>query len=148
IIQASHQCLYGSVHIQYTGRGSISDSHGAFTIENREGNTLIDTMVGYDEYTEVLGGNRQLSIQLGKGDYTDLEEVVVIGYGSVRKKDLTGSVSHIGQEVMETRVATSVTDYLKGSIAGVNIGINNNESGGGDIQVRGPATLQASSSPL
>jgi len=137
-----------SVRIQESGRGTLTDSLGAFTIESREGNHLIVTMVGYAEYTEVLGGNRQLSIQLGKGDYTDLEEVVVIGYGSVRKKDLTGSVSHIGQEVMETRVATSVTDYLKGSIAGVNIGINNNASGGGDIQVRGPASLQASSSPL
>lgn len=148
VVDESNQPLPNvSVQIEQSAGGTSTDSVGVFRIEAQPGSRLVLTMVGFAEHREVLGEAHNLRIQMQRHG-TDLEEVVVIGYGTVRKKDLTGSVSRIGQEVMETRVATSVTDYLKGSVAGVNIGINNTASGGGSIEVRGPASLQASSSPL
>src|SRR5690606_31986257 len=77
-----------------------------------------------------------------------LDEVVVVGYGTMKRSDVTGSIGHVSEEVIETTVATSVADYLKGSVAGVNLSIDNSSSGGGSIQVRGPASLTASTSPL
>ncbi|MCU7693669.1 SusC/RagA family TonB-linked outer membrane protein [Haoranjiania flava] len=149
VVNAQNQPLEGvAVQVQGSGTGAITGASGTFSIRAQKGKTLIFTMLGYNTHSEVLGNIKELTIQLSEAGAQDLDEVVVIGYGTVRKKDLTGSVAHIGQEVMETRVATSVTDFLKGSIAGVNIGVNNNASGGGSIQVRGPASLQASTSPL
>src|SRR5690606_37976908 len=148
VVDESNQPLPNvSVQIEQSAGGTSTDSVGLFSIEATPNSRLLFSIVGFAAHRETLGEVRTLQIQMQR-EGMDLEEVVVIGYGTVRKNDLTGSVSRIGQEVMETRVATSVTDYLKGSVAGVNIGINNTASGGGSIEVRGPASLQASSSPL
>ncbi|MCM1222115.1 MAG: TonB-dependent receptor plug domain-containing protein, partial [Lachnospiraceae bacterium] len=78
-----------------------------------------------------------------------LEDMVVIGYGSLKRKDLTGAVSHIGEEVLSTRTATNALDFLVGAVPGVNITPSTSASGGASsLQIRGQQSLKANSSPL
>lgn len=129
--------------------GTISDIDGGYKLKiPGKKATLVFSYIGYKTEEKVVEANaNKLDIVLTE-DAALLEEVVVVGYGTMKKKDVTGSVAHIGKEVMETKVATNVVDFLKGNIAGVNIGVDNNASGGGSIEVRGPASLKASTSPL
>ena len=132
-----------------TTSGTITNIDGEYELNIRgDQATLVFSYIGFETVeSEVASGVSQLDIVLQE-DTQLLDELVVIGYGTVRKRDLTGSVASIGGEVIESTVATNVVDYLKGGIAGVNIGVSNNASGGGSIQVRGPASLQAATSPL
>lgn len=137
------------VTIKGTTQGTTTDLDGTFRlpVKTEEG-ILVFSMIGYEtKEVRVSSTTNNIEVELIEASEM-LDEVVVVGYGTVKKKDLTGSVSHIGREVMETKVATNFVDFLKGSIAGVNIGVDNNASGGGSIEIRGPASLKAASSPL
>ncbi len=129
--------------------GTISNIDGGYSLKiPRKKVTLVFSFVGYKTMEKSIDANTtKFDVELAE-DAELLDEVVVVGYGTMKKKDVTGSVSHIGKEVMETKVATNAVDFLKGNIAGVNIGVDNNASGGGTIEVRGPASLTASTSPL
>lgn len=129
--------------------GTISNMDGGYSLKiPRKKVTLVFSFVGYKTMEKSIDANTtKLDVELAE-DTELLDEVVVVGYGTMKKKDVTGSVSHIGKEVMETKVATNAVDFLKGNIAGVNISVDNNASGGGTIEVRGPASLTASTSPL
>ena len=129
--------------------GTISDIDGRYSLKmpDKKG-ILVFSFIGFKTLEKAVEvGTTKLDVVLAE-DVELLDEVVVVGYGTMKKKDVTGSVSHIGKEVMETKVATNAVDFLKGNIAGVNISVDNNASGGGTIQVRGPASLTASTSPL
>ncbi|MDR0429390.1 MAG: SusC/RagA family TonB-linked outer membrane protein [Tannerellaceae bacterium] len=137
------------VIVKGTSIGTVTNVSGNYEISTGNGAfTLVFSYIGYKVLeVEVTPGRNRIDVVLQEETQL-LDELVVIGYGTVRKRDLTGSVAHVGRETIETKVATSVADFLKGSIAGVNININNDAQGGGSIQVRGPASLQASTSPL
>lgn len=129
--------------------GTISDVNGNFYLKvpNKK-ITLVFSFVGYKTLERIIDvSDSKIDVKLEE-DTELLEEVVVVGYGTMKRKDVTGSVAHIGSEIMETKVATNVVDFLKGNIAGVNISVDNNASGGGSIEVRGPASLTAATSPL
>lgn len=129
--------------------GTISDVNGNFYLKvpNKKV-TLVFSFVGYKTLERIIDvSDSKIDVKLEE-DTELLEEVVVVGYGTMKRKDVTGSVAHIGSEIMETKVATNVVDFLKGNIAGVNISVDNNASGGGSIEVRGPASLTAATSPL
>lgn len=129
--------------------GTISDVNGNFYLKvpNKKV-TLVFSFVGYKTLERTIDvTDSKIDVKLEE-DTELLEEVVVVGYGTMKRKDVTGSVAHIGSEVMETKVATNAVDFLKGNIAGVNISVDNNASGGGSIEVRGPASLTAATSPL
>lgn len=129
--------------------GTISDINGNYLLKvPHKKSTLVFSFIGYKTIEKIIDANMtRLDVTLYE-DNELLDEVVVIGYGTMKKKDVTGSVGHIGKEVMETKVATNVVDFLKGNVAGVNIDVDNSASGGGGIQVRGPASLTAGTSPL
>lgn len=131
--------------------GTISDMNGEFSLKlplNQKSFTLSFSFIGYRTLEKKVGPNEnQLNIQLEE-DTEMLDEVVVVGYGTMKRKDVTGAVAHLGSEITETKVATNAVDFLKGNIAGVNISVDNNASGGGTIEVRGPASLTAKTSPL
>lgn len=138
-----------TVIVKGTSGGTITDIDGNFQIKvNAAPSTLVFSFIGYETQEILIPSETNTMNVVLREDNKLLDEVVVIGYGTVRKKDLTGSVAHVGNEIIETKVATTVADYLKGNLAGVNIGVNNDAAGGGSIQVRGPASLQASTSPL
>lgn len=129
--------------------GTISNMDGEYSLKiPRKKATLVFSFVGYKTIEKDIDANvTKLDVILLE-DTELLDEVVVVGYGTMKKKDVTGSVAHIGSEVLDTKVATNAVDFLKGNIAGVNISVDNNASGGGSIEVRGPASLKASTSPL
>ena len=77
-----------------------------------------------------------------------LDEVVVIGYGTAKKKDLTGSVASVKADLVENEKPQAVQDMLRGTIAGLEVGFATDAKGGGDLEIRGVNTLTASSSPL
>ena len=129
--------------------GTISDINGKYSLQLPQKEvTLVFSFIGYKTVEQKVGaGQNRVDLQMEE-DTEMLDEVVVVGYGTMKRKDVTGSVAHLGSEVMETKVATNAVDFLKGNIAGVNISVDNNASGGGDIEVRGPASLTAKTSPL
>jgi TonB-linked SusC/RagA family outer membrane protein len=138
-----------SIGIKGTTKGTIADVNGNFQIPMQQTEeVLVFKMIGYQtEEVTVKDKSKPLNVVLFESS-EQLEDVVVIGYGSVKKKDLTGSVSHIGKEVTETKVATNFIDFLKGSVAGLRVSVDNSASGGGTMQIRGPASLRAQPTPL
>jgi hypothetical protein len=77
-----------------------------------------------------------------------LEEVVAIGYGTAKKRDLTGAVASVKSERLENEKPQSVQDILRGNVAGLSVGFSSLAKGGGDLEVRGDNTLKTSSNPL
>ena len=81
-------------------------------------------------------------------DQQALEEVVVIGYGAVKKKDLTGAIAQVKADKYATQQSTNVLDMLNGTVAGFNSNIGTSASGASEMEIRGPASLSANNSPL
>src|SRR5690606_10532588 len=103
--------------------------------------------IGYVTQEIVLGNLTQIEVSL-EPDIKSWGEVVVVGYGSVRKRDLTGSVGSVGSDDIASRGTTSVMSALQGSVAGVDISSNSVKPGGGfTIQIRGKNSL-AGGEPL
>lgn len=134
--------------LKSNGTGTTTNENGQFFINANLGSTLSFSMVGYQPEDRILGVDTSFTVILASGQDSLLNDVIVIGYGTSTKRDLTGSISHVGKEVLNTKVATSFIDFLKGSVPGVNVSIDNNAAGGGKLEIRGPASLQASSAPL
>lgn len=135
-----------NVVVKGTTTGVITDLDGNFSLSGKKGYTLVFSYIGMVSQEVIFKGN-PLHIVM-QDDTKSLGEIVVVGYGTMKRKDVTGSVAHIGKEVMETKVATNIVDFLTGSIAGVNISPSSGAAGGGSIEVRGPASLKASTAPL
>nr|WP_320037655.1 TonB-dependent receptor [uncultured Bacteroides sp.] len=147
VVDPGNMPLIGvNVLVKGTTTGVITDIDGKFSLNGKKGNTLVFSCIGMVSQ-EIIFKGTPLHIVM-RDDTKTLGEVVVVGYGTMKRKDVTGAVSHIGKEVMQTKVATNVVDFLTGSIAGVNISPSSGAAGGGSIEVRGPASLKASTSPL
>jgi TonB-linked SusC/RagA family outer membrane protein len=141
------QPLFGvSVLLKGTNTGVVTDVDGSFSIKAKIGETLIVNYLGYAS-TEVKIAGNQLKIRL-KEDRKALDEVVVIGYGKAKRKDLTGSISSIsGEELLKTRPVT-FDQALQGKVAGVVVQQTSGQPGGGvNIQIRGLSSF-GNSSPL
>ncbi|SEA36535.1 TonB-linked outer membrane protein, SusC/RagA family [Arachidicoccus rhizosphaerae] len=137
-----------SVLIKDSKTGTMSNDNGQFILSAEAGSTLHLSMIGYVPKDELLSTDTIINVVLDATSDSTLNDVVVIGYGTTTKRDLTGAVSHLDSKVLETKVATSFVDFLKGTIPGVNVAINNGASGGGTLEIRGPASLTASTTPL
>lgn len=128
--------------------GTITDIDGKFTINADKKATLLVSYIGYIERKIEVGGRSSLLIKL-KEDTQTLDEVVVVGYGSVKKSDLTTSVAQIKAETIEGRPLTSLSDALAGTLAGVQVqtssGIPGEEL---QILVRGASSINSASTPL
>ncbi|MNX21348.1 Vitamin B12 transporter BtuB [compost metagenome] len=137
-----------SVRIKNTQVGTLTDGAGKYSIKAPEGNaTLVFTFVGFTSQEIPLNGRTNINIALE--DATQgLTDVVVIGYGTAQKKDVTGAVSSIKATQLENENPNSVTDILRGNIPGLSVGFNNSAKGGGDLLVRGKTTLTGTTTPL
>jgi len=141
------QPLFGvSVLLKGTNTGVVTDVDGSFSIKTKMGETLIFNYLGYVSKELKIAGNN-LTIRL-KEDRKALDEVVVIGYGKAKRKDLTGSISSIsGEELVKTRPVT-FDQALQGKVAGVVVQQTSGQPGGGvNIQIRGLSSF-GNSSPL
>ncbi|AWX45551.1 TonB-dependent receptor SusC [Flagellimonas maritima] len=137
-----------NVLVKGTNTGTQTDFDGNYTIEASSSNTLIFSYLGQKTVERTVGSNTNINIQMEE-DASQLEEVVVVGYGSQKKSDLTGSVASVsGDEIARLPVA-SVDNALKGRAAGAFISSPSGTPGAGiSIQIRGNTSLSASSEPL
>ncbi|MFV0605895.1 MAG: SusC/RagA family TonB-linked outer membrane protein [Niabella sp.] len=146
---AGGQPLAGvSVRIKGTQTGTVTNENGFFTIDASANDTLIISNVGYVEQEIIVGSQRNLSITLIAAD-TKLDEVVVIGYGTVKKRDLTGAVTSVKSAEITARPGPNPMESLQGRVAGLDITRTSGQPGSGlTMQLRGTRSFSASGTPL
>jgi len=138
--------LGASLFIEETKKSTISDQDGKFTIEAKVGETLTVTYIGFVTQKIKITGNK-ITIRL-KEDISSLKEVVVIGYGKVQRKDLTGSISSVTGDELRKTAPVTFDQALQGKVAGMVVQQTSGQPGGGvNIQIRGLSSF-GSSSPL
>jgi len=130
-----------SLVVKNTARGASSDFDGNFIISNiSQGETLVFSYLGFSTKEIVINNSNDLNVVLVE-DTQSLDEVVVIGYGTQRKKEITGAVSVISTETIEKLKPTQIEQALQGQVAGVNVTTNSGSPGGGStISIRGVST--------
>src|SRR5690606_16049668 len=136
-----------SIKLKNRSGGTTTDDQGRFSIAVHPKSTIVLSSVGFLNKELEVDGQTTLHIAMDAGN-TELTEVVVIGYGTASRKDVTGSIASVKAEQLENENPQSVADLLKGNIAGLSVSQNTSAKGGGDLLVRGKTTLSASTSPL
>ncbi|GAB3716036.1 TonB-dependent receptor [Spirosoma flavus] len=137
-----------SVVVAGTSTGTITDVEGKFSISAAKGNTLTFSFVGYQPGSEKIANADVLNIQLVP-DETNLSEVVVVGYGTQTKRELTGAITSIKAAEMKDIPATNISQRLQGKLAGVQINQNTGQPGAElSIRIRGAASINAGNNPL
>lgn len=135
-----------NIIVKGTTNGTITDFDGNFTLNAPRGSILSISYIGYKS-TEVAAAP-SLTVTL-KDDSQVLNDVVVIGYGSVKKSDLSGSVVAIKAEEMNRGAVTSPQELIQGKVPGLFVAPGNGQPGAGStIRIRGGASLNASNDPL
>ena len=131
-----------------TSTGTVTDFDGTYTLQVPEGvEQLRFSYTGYATVTEDIGGRTTIDLALTAGEL--LEEVVVVGYGAVKKDDLTGSVNTIQEETFNQGAIVSPTNLIAGKVAGVNISTGDGNPGEGPtVRIRGGTSINASNNPL
>ena len=129
-----------------TTNGTVTDWDGNFELNVKPGAKLAISYMGYK--TQELDAKAMMNVKLGE-DAAVLDEVVVVGYGVVKKNDATGSVTAIKPDDMNKGLQTNAQDMIQGKIAGVNVSTDGGTPGGGaTIRIRGGSSLNASNDPL
>ena len=137
-----------SILIKGTGTGTITDADGKYAIKVSDSKAvLVFSFVGYTPQEIIVGNRKVIDVEL-KDDAVLLKDVVVIGYGSVKKKDLTGSITSVTEKDLQ-KGEISPDRMILGKVAGVQVTPNGGAPGSGSrIRIRGGASLTASNDPL
>lgn len=138
-----------TVLVKGTSTGTLTDIDGNYSIKvPSSDDVIVFSFVGYEQQEIQVGSQSVINLSLSPST-AQLEEVVVIGYGTVKKSDLTGSVGSINGEELNTVAQTSVDQALQGRVAGVRITQTNAEPGGGfSVRIRGTNSITAGNEPL
>lgn len=136
-----------SILAQGTTVGTSTNIDGEYTINVAPDATLVVSYVGYDTQNVPVDGRTSINVTMQENSVM-LNEVVAIGYGTVKKSDATGSVAVIKPDEIEAGLATSVQDMLVGQTPGVVVTQAGGPEGGGTIRIRGGSSLNASNEPL
>ncbi|MDR0863840.1 MAG: SusC/RagA family TonB-linked outer membrane protein [Candidatus Symbiothrix sp.] len=150
VTDATGETLPGvSIAVKGTNKGTISDLDGKYKISVPNKNAILTfSFLGYTTKEITVGDKKEINVILNE-DINNLEEVVVIGYGAVKKRDLTGAVSSIKASDINLTAAASVGHALQGKVAGLSVMQNSAQPGGGlDILVRGAGSVNAGNKPL
>ena len=131
----------------HQSNGAITDVDGHFVLNVSPQATLVFSYVGYKTQEVALNGRRDLQVKLLE-DSEALEEVVVIGYGAVRKADLAGSVAVMDSKQFKDQPITRVEDALQGRVSGVSVMSSGVPGGDMKIRVRGTSSVNKSNDPL
>ena len=143
---AGEDIIGATIRVEGTQTATVSDFDGNFVLKANEGATLVVSYVGYQNATVKAAPTVEVTLV---DDETVLQDVVVIGYGSVRKSDATGSVMSVEADQLNKGLATSPADLLQGKTPGVQIVTNSGAPGAGaKIRIRGGSSLSASNDPL
>ena len=134
---------------QGTKNGTVTDMDGNFTIKLQgKSHKLLISYVGMKSKTVDVSGQSSINVVL-EDDATTLNDLVVVGYGTVKKSDLTGSVASVGTEQLNAKGAASVLEGLQGSTPGVNITPSSGRVGEGfNIEIRGKSSINGGTAPL
>lgn len=137
-----------SVVITGTTKGIVTDFDGKFSLDvPKEATTLTISFTGYDPQTVTIGAANVIDVQLDAGKL--LNEVVVVGYGSQKKSDLTGTLTSVSEKSFNRGILNSPEQLLTGKVAGMQVTTNSGEPGTGTtIRIRGATSVRASNEPL
>ena len=140
--EGTHQPVFGaSIQVKGTSRGAITDEKGQFALTANPGDKLLVSSMEYESQEITVGAENTIQIVLKKST-AGLNEVVIIGYGTVKKKDLTGSIATLKATDIKSEGVSNVSRALQGKLAGVTV-----ESAGGDpgsgmrVLIRGAGTI-------
>ncbi|MDR1683783.1 MAG: TonB-dependent receptor, partial [Candidatus Symbiothrix sp.] len=133
-----------SVVVQGSNIGTVTDVDGNFTISVPQGKSLTFSYIGYVKQTVVVKGNAPLNVAL-KMDALMLDEVVAIGYGTMKKSDLTGAVASVKADDLKKAPVSSLDQALQGRLAGVTVNANSGQPGAAaEVRIRGIGTVNDS----
>lgn len=137
-----------TVSIKGQSSGTLTDINGSYSISiPDQGAILVFSSIGYVSQEVAVGSQSIVNVSL-ESDVKGLEEVVVVGYGAVRKSDVTGAIAKIGQKEMEAMPVQNALQAMQGKTAGVDITSNERPGEIGSIRIRGERSLNATNSPL
>ncbi|WP_219822837.1 SusC/RagA family TonB-linked outer membrane protein [Parapedobacter indicus] len=137
-----------TVIIQGTSIASKTDANGRYRINMpADDGTLMFSMLGYNTMEQPVGNRQTIDIVMNLS-VSDLEEVVVVGYGTQKKSDLTGSVTRVDATTYENQSMTQLSEMLTGTVAGFNANQATSAEGGSSLEIRGQTSLSASTQPL
>ena len=146
--EAGEPIIGATVKVQGTQNGAITDFNGNFQIQAASNATLNISYVGYVPQTVKVAGKTNITIVL-KEDAQMLNDVVVVGYGTMKKSDISGSVATVDQEAVMKRVPTNISQALQGAAAGVMVSQQDGSPDGkAAIRIRGIGTINGDASPL
>lgn len=144
----NYPIIGANILVKGTTIGTITDVDGNFSFEAPKGSTLIVSYIGYQSQEMQVSGNAPLKIILSE-DTEKLDEVVVIGYGSQKKSDMTGGIVAVGNEKLQMVSTNNLMDKLAGQVPGLNITMEKaSPSEDQVLRVRGENSLTADNSPL
>ncbi len=137
-----------NVLLKGTTQGTTTDASGAFDLRIPDGSsTLVFSFVGYISQEVEINNQTDLEISL-QADQKALDEVIVVGYGSQSKRNVTGSISKIDMKQTENLPNTNISQALRGRVAGVQFTDSGRPGQGGTILIRGPRSLSGGNNPL
>ena len=147
--EAGEPLIGVTVMVQGTSNGTATDLDGNYSLKNVPSKgKLTFSYIGYADKTEEVKGRTTVNVRLSE-DTQALDELVVVGYGMIKKSDLTGSVSTVDTEKLNSKGAISALENLQGSVPGVNITKSTGRSNGSvSIEIRGKSSINSDTTPL
>jgi len=137
-----------NVIVKDTSRGTTTDFDGNYSIAVNQGETLVFSFVGFKTAEQVVGGNDTYDVFL-ETDNEQLDEVVVIGYGTQKRKDVTGAVGSIKSESFIDALPIAPEQLLRGKVAGVSVVQSSGQPGANStVRIRGTSSISAGNDPL
>ncbi|WP_299291378.1 TonB-dependent receptor [uncultured Mucilaginibacter sp.] len=138
-----------SVKLKGTNTGIVTDVNGKYLLNAVDGNgTLVFSFIGYVTQEVAINNREQINIRMTESPKA-LNEVVVVGYGTQKRSDLTGAVGSVGARQLQERPQTNLEQELAGKIAGVNVSTNSGAPGGATkIRIRGYSSINTNTDPL
>jgi TonB-linked SusC/RagA family outer membrane protein len=136
-----------SVVIKGTKKGGTTNNSGEFSIAADKGTVLIISSIGYSNAEITVGDVTNVDVKLIAAA-TDMGEIVVVGYGTQKKKDLTGAVASVNLEALQGAPNTNIAQFLQGTVPGLNVGMATTAGGTPPISIRGRVTLSGNQNVL
>jgi len=137
-----------NVVVKGTTQGTITDLDGRFSLDVTKGSTLVFSFIGYRPKELLFNGQVNIEVILEE-ELTELNEVVVMGYSSVQKRDITGAVTSIKADKFQDISLSGIDQALQGQAPGVQVVQSSGTPGGGiSVRIRGSTSIYASNRPL
>lgn len=148
VTDENNQAIPGvAIQIKGTSVGTITDADGKYSLEAKNNDVLVFSFIGYGTQEMPVVGRASINVSLNV-DTTELDEVVIVGYGTQKKSHLTGSISKVTNESLDQMAVSRVDEALIGQVSGVNIQATSAEPGAAPtITIRGFGSINASSGP-